>query len=39
MAGTPLVIEHDEPVAFGGAYRLVTLMNPDRGSQPAGDAK
>ena len=30
MAGTPLVIEHDEPVAFGGTYRVVTLMNPDR---------
>ena len=28
IAGTPLVIEHDEPVAFGGAYRVVTLMNP-----------
>jgi phosphatidylethanolamine/phosphatidyl-N-methylethanolamine N-methyltransferase len=25
---TPLVIEHDEPVAFGGTYRVVTLMNP-----------
>jgi ubiquinone/menaquinone biosynthesis C-methylase UbiE len=22
----PLVIEHDEPVAFGGSYRVVTLM-------------
>jgi hypothetical protein len=32
MAGTPLVIEHDDPVAFGGAYRLVTLMNPERGA-------
>jgi ubiquinone/menaquinone biosynthesis C-methylase UbiE len=30
MVGTPLVIEHDEPVAFGGTYRVVTLMNPDR---------
>ena len=29
VAGTPLVIEHDEPVAFGGTYRVVTLMNPD----------
>ena len=37
IAGTPLVIEHDEPVAFGGTYRAVTLMNPDRGSQPAGN--
>ena len=27
---TPLVIEHDEPVAFGGTYRVVTLRNPDR---------
>jgi SAM-dependent methyltransferase len=31
IAGTPLVIEHDEPVAFAGTYRVVTLMNPDRG--------
>jgi hypothetical protein len=38
IAGTPLVIEHDEPVAFGGIYRVVTLMNPNRGSQPAGGA-
>lgn len=29
MAGTPLVIEHDEPVAFGGAYRVATLKRPD----------
>ena len=36
IAGTPLVIEHDEPVALGGTYRVVTLMNPDRGAQPAG---
>ena len=28
IAGTPLVIERDEPVAFGGTYRLVTLMKP-----------
>ena len=34
IAGTPLVIEHDEPVAFGGTYRVVTLVNPDRGAQP-----
>ena len=26
IARTPLVIEHDEPVAFGGSYRVVTLM-------------
>jgi phosphatidylethanolamine/phosphatidyl-N-methylethanolamine N-methyltransferase len=32
IAGTPLVIERDEPVAFGGTYRVVTLMNPDRGA-------
>ena len=38
IAGTRLVIEHDESVAFGGAYRVVTLMNSDRGSQPAGGA-
>jgi ubiquinone/menaquinone biosynthesis C-methylase UbiE len=30
IAGTPLVIEHDEPVAFGGTYRVVTLVNPDQ---------
>lgn len=30
IAGTPLVIEHDEPIAFGGTYRVVTLINPDR---------
>jgi ubiquinone/menaquinone biosynthesis C-methylase UbiE len=29
IAGTRLVIEHDEPVAFGGTYRIVTLMKPD----------
>jgi ubiquinone/menaquinone biosynthesis C-methylase UbiE len=28
IAGTPLVIEHDEPVAFGGTYRVVTLTSP-----------
>ena len=31
LAGTPLVIEQDEPVAFGGSYRVVTLMNPEHG--------
>jgi ubiquinone/menaquinone biosynthesis C-methylase UbiE len=36
IAGTRLVIERDEPVAFGGTYRVVTLMNPSRGSQPSG---
>jgi ubiquinone/menaquinone biosynthesis C-methylase UbiE len=25
MARTPLIIGHDEPVAFGGTYRVVTL--------------
>jgi len=29
IAGTPLVIEHDEPVALGGTYRVVTLTKPD----------
>jgi phosphatidylethanolamine/phosphatidyl-N-methylethanolamine N-methyltransferase len=29
IAGTRVVIEHDEPVAFGGTYRVVTLMKPD----------
>jgi ubiquinone/menaquinone biosynthesis C-methylase UbiE len=28
MAGTRLVVEHDEPVAFGGTYRAVTLVKP-----------
>ena len=28
MTGTRLVIEHDEPVAFGGTYRAVTLVKP-----------
>ena len=32
IAGTQLVIEHDEPVAFGGTYRVVTLKNPERSS-------
>jgi phosphatidylethanolamine/phosphatidyl-N-methylethanolamine N-methyltransferase len=30
IAGTTLVIEHDEPVVFGGTYRVVTLKNPGR---------
>jgi ubiquinone/menaquinone biosynthesis C-methylase UbiE len=30
IAGTPLVIEHDEPFAFAGTYRVVTLMNANR---------
>ena len=36
IAGTPLVIKHDEPVAFAGTYRVVILMNPDSGSQLPG---
>jgi phosphatidylethanolamine/phosphatidyl-N-methylethanolamine N-methyltransferase len=28
IAGTPLVIERDEPVGFGGTYRAVTLVKP-----------
>ena len=28
IAGTRLVIEHDEPIAFGGTYRVVTLVKP-----------
>ena len=28
IAGTPLGIEHDEPAAFGGTYRVVTLVKP-----------
>jgi len=31
MAGTPLVIERDEPAGFGGAYRVVTLVKAGRG--------
>jgi hypothetical protein len=39
IAGTPLVIEHDEAVAFRRAYRVVTLVNPDRGSQASGSVQ
>jgi phosphatidylethanolamine/phosphatidyl-N-methylethanolamine N-methyltransferase len=28
IAGTRLVVEHDEAVAFGGTYRVVTLVKP-----------
>jgi phosphatidylethanolamine/phosphatidyl-N-methylethanolamine N-methyltransferase len=28
MAGTGLVLEHDQPVAFGGTYRVATLKKP-----------
>jgi ubiquinone/menaquinone biosynthesis C-methylase UbiE len=38
IAGTPLVIEHDEPVAFGGTYRVVTLIRPDLRPQSASGA-
>jgi ubiquinone/menaquinone biosynthesis C-methylase UbiE len=31
LADTPLSIEHDEPAAFGGTYRVVTLVNRRRG--------
>jgi phosphatidylethanolamine/phosphatidyl-N-methylethanolamine N-methyltransferase len=31
LAGTPLVTEQDEPVAFGGSYRVVTVLNPEHG--------
>jgi ubiquinone/menaquinone biosynthesis C-methylase UbiE len=29
-AGTRLIIEHNDPVAFGGTYRAVTLMKPEK---------
>ena len=35
IAGTRLVIEHDQAVAFGGAYRAVTLVKPDGSSSAA----
>jgi phosphatidylethanolamine/phosphatidyl-N-methylethanolamine N-methyltransferase len=38
VAGTPLAIEHDEPVAFGGTYRVVTLIKHDSGSRSTGGA-
>jgi ubiquinone/menaquinone biosynthesis C-methylase UbiE len=38
MAGIPLVVEHDEPVALGGTYRAVTLIKPHRGSEPGNRA-
>jgi ubiquinone/menaquinone biosynthesis C-methylase UbiE len=28
LAGRPLVVERDEPAAFGGTYRVVTLVKP-----------
>ena len=38
IAGTPLVIEHDQPVAFGGTYRVVTQIKDDDGSRSSGEA-
>jgi ubiquinone/menaquinone biosynthesis C-methylase UbiE len=38
VAGTPLAIEHDQPVAFGGTYRVVTLIKNDSGSRSTGGA-
>ena len=38
IAGTPLATEHDQPVAFGGTYRVVTLIKSDGGSQSTGGA-
>ena len=28
MSGTPLIVEYDEPVAFGATYRALTLVKP-----------
>lgn len=33
VAQTALEVEHDEPVAFGGMYRLVTLRRPPASAQ------
>jgi phosphatidylethanolamine/phosphatidyl-N-methylethanolamine N-methyltransferase len=38
VTGTPLVIEHDQPIAFGGTYRVVTLIKNDSGSPATGGA-
>jgi phosphatidylethanolamine/phosphatidyl-N-methylethanolamine N-methyltransferase len=38
VAGPPLVIEHDQPIALGGTYRLVTLIKNDSGSRSTGGA-
>jgi ubiquinone/menaquinone biosynthesis C-methylase UbiE len=32
VTGTEATIERDEPVAFGGAYRVATLLKPERPS-------
>jgi phosphatidylethanolamine/phosphatidyl-N-methylethanolamine N-methyltransferase len=38
IAGTSLLVEHDQPAAFGGTYRVVTLMKDDGGSRSKGGA-
>lgn len=38
IAATPLAIEHDEPVAFGGTYRIVTLIKIDGDPRSIGGA-
>jgi ubiquinone/menaquinone biosynthesis C-methylase UbiE len=38
IVGTALVIERDEPVAFGGTYRVVTLLNVGGGARSEGHA-
>ena len=38
VAGTPLAIEHDQPVAFGRTYRVATLIKNDSGSRSTGGA-
>ncbi|HEX4914467.1 MAG TPA: class I SAM-dependent methyltransferase [Vicinamibacterales bacterium] len=30
IAGTPVLVEHDDAAAFGGTYRVVTLVKPAR---------
>ena len=35
VASTPLVIERDEPIAFGGTYRIATLVRPAPGADEA----
>jgi phosphatidylethanolamine/phosphatidyl-N-methylethanolamine N-methyltransferase len=36
MVGTGLIVERDEPVAFGGTYRVATLLSPGHGSRQSG---
>ena len=38
VAGTSLEVEHDEPAAFGGMYRIATLFKPSRGACPPAGA-